>query len=400
MNIKPKILYITYDGLLEPLGQSQILAYLKILSKDFNISILSFEKKKDWLNEKNVHVVKTLIDDYSLDWMSLSYTSKPMPISTLYDITKGIYKALYIVLRRNVQIIHARGYISVLIAFVVSKFKNLKIIFDMRGFWPDEKVETGVWKQKNSNYFVFKFLEKQFFARSDAIVSLTKVGVDRIKEMVNIDKNKVETKVIPTCADLELFSLRNEKPKKLVMAHVGAVESRYEFDKTLHIFKKIQEIMSSELHIINKGEHDYIKGILEQNKISLSNVKIFESIYFDMPDHLSKISFGAFFPKKGFYLNGYFPTKLGEFLACGKPLVCGKINEDVETIIKENKVGVIIDFEKDISVEDKLRELIDISNSVGIEQKCRNVAENLFSAKKGARDYGSLYKSLLNQSLL
>ena len=397
MNIKPNILYITYDGLLEPLGQSQILSYLKILSKDFNISILSFEKKKDWLNEENVHAVKTLIDDYSLDWISLSYSSKLTPISTLYDIAKGIYKALHIVLRRNAQIIHARGYISVLIAFIVSKFKNLKIIFDMRGFWPDEKVETGVWKKKNSNYFVFKFLEKQFFARADAIVSLTKVGVDRIKEMVNIEKNKVKTKVIPTCADLELFSLHNEKPKKLVMAHVGAVESRYEFDKTLHIFNKIQEITASELHIINKGEHNYIKDILEQNKISLSNVKIFESIYFDMPDHLRKISFGAFFPKKGYYLNGYFPTKLGEFLACGKLIVCGKVNEDVENIIKENKVGVIIDSEKDISVEDKLRELIDISNSVGIAEKCRKVSENLFSAKKGARDYGSLYKSLLNQ---
>ena len=134
----------------------------------------------------------------------------------------------------------------------------------------------------------------------------------------------------------------------------------------------------------------------EENKISLSDVKIFESIYIEMPDHISKISFGAFFPKKGFYLNGYFPTKLGEFLACGKPLVCGKVNEDVESIIKENKVGVIIDLEKNISVEDKLNELIQISNSEGISEKCRQVSENLFSAKKGAEEYGSLYKSLLN----
>ena len=60
MKIKPKILYISYDGLLEPLGQSQILSYLKILSKDFSISVLSFEKKKDWLNKKNVSSIMTL----------------------------------------------------------------------------------------------------------------------------------------------------------------------------------------------------------------------------------------------------------------------------------------------------------------------------------------------------
>ncbi len=40
------ILYITYDGLLEPLGQSQVLAYLERMSDRLLIHIMSFEKKK------------------------------------------------------------------------------------------------------------------------------------------------------------------------------------------------------------------------------------------------------------------------------------------------------------------------------------------------------------------
>ena len=40
-----KILYITYDGLLEPLGQSQVLAYQERLAEDFDIFLLSFEPK-------------------------------------------------------------------------------------------------------------------------------------------------------------------------------------------------------------------------------------------------------------------------------------------------------------------------------------------------------------------
>ena len=42
------VLYITYDGMLEPLGQSQILAYQEHLAKGRSIHILSFEKSKDW----------------------------------------------------------------------------------------------------------------------------------------------------------------------------------------------------------------------------------------------------------------------------------------------------------------------------------------------------------------
>ena len=42
-----KVLYITYDGLADPLGQSQILPYIKGLSsKELQFTILSFEKEK------------------------------------------------------------------------------------------------------------------------------------------------------------------------------------------------------------------------------------------------------------------------------------------------------------------------------------------------------------------
>ena len=37
------ILYITYDGLLEPLGQSQVLAYQEKLGNNFNIILLLFQ---------------------------------------------------------------------------------------------------------------------------------------------------------------------------------------------------------------------------------------------------------------------------------------------------------------------------------------------------------------------
>ena len=44
------ILYISYDGMLEPLGQSQVLAYLKRLANGRRIHLISFEKADDWVN--------------------------------------------------------------------------------------------------------------------------------------------------------------------------------------------------------------------------------------------------------------------------------------------------------------------------------------------------------------
>ena len=43
-----KSLYITYDGLSDPLGGSQIVPYLKIISQNRSLSVLSFEKEKNF----------------------------------------------------------------------------------------------------------------------------------------------------------------------------------------------------------------------------------------------------------------------------------------------------------------------------------------------------------------
>ena len=46
-----RALYISYDGMLEPLGQSQVMAYQQKLAKSNVVHILSFEKAPDWANE-------------------------------------------------------------------------------------------------------------------------------------------------------------------------------------------------------------------------------------------------------------------------------------------------------------------------------------------------------------
>ena len=42
---RKKILYISYDGILDPIGESQILSYLEKLCKDFDFYLITFEKK-------------------------------------------------------------------------------------------------------------------------------------------------------------------------------------------------------------------------------------------------------------------------------------------------------------------------------------------------------------------
>ena len=71
-----KVLFITYDGILEPLGYSQILSYLIHLSKNNKIHILSVEKEDDLKNKKYYLQINKLLKQNNIYWEYLKYSKK------------------------------------------------------------------------------------------------------------------------------------------------------------------------------------------------------------------------------------------------------------------------------------------------------------------------------------
>ena len=63
-----KIIFVTYDGLLEPLGYSQILSYLTGLSEKYKLYILSFEKENDLHNYKYYEKIKKILSKNNIFW--------------------------------------------------------------------------------------------------------------------------------------------------------------------------------------------------------------------------------------------------------------------------------------------------------------------------------------------
>src|SRR5688572_19795389 len=79
------VLYLSYDGLTDSLGQSQILPYLiGLASQGFSITILSFEKEHRFLSEKEN--VSRQCHDQGITWIPLRYHKNPPVLSTVYDV--------------------------------------------------------------------------------------------------------------------------------------------------------------------------------------------------------------------------------------------------------------------------------------------------------------------------
>src|ERR1041385_5318103 len=108
---KTNVLYLTYDGLTDPLGQSQILPYILGLSKNgFDFTVLSFEKPKQF--SKLFREIDSICVENGIAWVPLTYHKSPPILSTLYDLLMLWHKTEKTYAKKKFEIVHCRSYIT------------------------------------------------------------------------------------------------------------------------------------------------------------------------------------------------------------------------------------------------------------------------------------------------
>lgn len=393
------ILYISYTGVMEPLGHSQVYQYLKSLSEDHEILLITYEKPDD-LNE-NPRVAETterLASD-GIDWYPFKYHKSPPIPATLWDIFRGILLGLYLVKRHNVEILHARSYIAGSIAMVLDAISQTKFIFDMRGFWVDERVDAGIWSTESWIYSLMKKNEQCLLEQADVVVSLTEVGIDVIKGLSHVDTSDTEFRMIPTCVNLELFTPEKcDKNGKFTICYLGSVGTWYLFDEVLECFSILRESKAdSVLKIINRGDHDYVRERLDAHDIPERAVSIQALDHRNVPSALSTVDAGILFYKPTFSRKGTSPTRLGEFLAAGVPCLTNYGIGDISELLEENRVGVVLKGFDEKEKRRAVEALNRLAEADGIEGRCRRLAEQYYALETGVRKYDELYRQLASR---
>lgn len=394
--MKKNCLYISYDGMLEGLGYSQVVSYLIKLSNEFNIFLLSFEKKSDLKCADEVSMLENLLKESGVVWIRLKYHKSPPVVSTLYDLMCGILVGIYLVRKLDIKLIHSRSYVPALIGYFLKRLFNVRLIFDMRGFWPDERVDANQMSKNSIVYKIAKYCEKMFICNSDAIVSLTKVAaIDMRNRYFTNDTNR-RIYVIPTCVDLDRFNISEHKSKNLVIGYVGTVTGWYEFEHTVRCFRiLLNKLDDAKILIVNKGEHDYIRKMLGIYSVPDSRVEIITASQREIHKYISKMNVSVFFIKKTYSKTASSPTKLGELLASG---VCCLTNDgigDVSEILNENDVGEIVYEYTDPHLECAIDNLLSKFNNPSIQERCRSCAIKYYSLESGVAKYTEIYNSLL-----
>jgi glycosyltransferase involved in cell wall biosynthesis len=281
-------------------------------------------------------------------------------------------------------------------ALVLKRLTGVKYIFDMRGFWADERVDGGLWPRDGRMYWVAKWFERRFLLSADHVVSLTQAAATEMKSFPYLSERLPAITIIPTCADLDRFIASPVDPQEsFILGYVGSVGTWYLFDSVLETFIMLRQSNSSaRMLIVNHGGHAYIRERMLALAVPVDCVDLTSASHAQIPQLMSSMDAGIFFYKPSYSRAACAPTKLAEFLGCGIPCLSNTGVGDMAEILEGERVGVAVNSFSQDALRIGVERLLALRAESGMAARCRAVAEKHFSLEQGVRLYASVYDAL------
>ncbi len=404
--MKKSTLYITYDGLTDPLGKAQIIPYLISIAKHpRKLTVLSFEKKK---LSSQIDETKKNLKNYNIDWVHLNFSHNLGIISKIIDLIKLLFFSFFLIIKYNIKIVHGRGALPTFFGYLIKKIFNIKLLFDCRGMWVNERADNNQWKLNNWFYVkifkIFKNIENKLFLNSDAIIVLTNNIHNHLTSLYNI---KDKTFIIPCCVDYEQFkndnSINNLQILKkefnidehqYIFYYSGSLGGIYQLDEMLNLFKYICKTFKNSYFIFFTPNLDILSKKLKNNKYE--NIK--KNIRFKnvdrslLPKFISLCDIMIYFIKPTFSKKASSPTKLGESLSLGVPVVTNKGIGDIESLFENINPGFLFDKIDQDNFDLFLKKIPLIKKLKG--SQLRNKSKIYFDINNALASYKKAYSKL------
>jgi glycosyltransferase involved in cell wall biosynthesis len=406
-----RVQYITYDGLTSLIGQSQVWPYLKGLSAaGHQFDVISFEHRERL--ERIGDAVARDVAASAINWHPCTFRSRPPILAKLLDQREMIGTAGRLAASGRVDAVHARSYVAADAALKLKRRFGLPFIFDMRGFWVDERRDGGRWRQSNPLYRQiyrrWKIRERALTAESDHIVVLTKAAKSVVEGWDDYRGQPVT--VIPCCIDHSAFGLRAPGPRKAaretldigdaatVLVYLGSVGTNYLLGDMLRFFSRLRRARPGAKFL-------FIGWLAREEVLAAANalgieidaedIIIQPSEHGEVPFWLATADIAIGLRQPSFSSLGASPTKLAEYLACGLPVVVNDGVGDVGAIVEQLGAGAVLSTMSDDEMDGVVSRLDDILaiDPADLRERSRKIHDMPVALEKYQQVYDSIAAS-------
>jgi colanic acid biosynthesis glycosyl transferase WcaI len=287
----------------------------------------------------------------------------------------------------------------------IARCKRVPFVFEVRDLWPESLAAVGMGNEKSRLYRSLEKIAGFLYRRSDHIVVVTAAFKDHLvrhwrvpAEKISIVQNGVETGIFsPDNADL---SMRQELQMegKFVVSYIGTIGMAHGLDTLIQTAIQLQ-ITHPHVAFLLVGE-----GADRERICALANARGLTNLHFAgpqprerIPAYITASDVCVVLLKKSEIFETVIPTKMLEFMSCGRPVIIG-VEGQARKIIENAAAGIWTTPE---SVQDLTKAIIQLEGNCALGKQFglngRNYILQHFSRRETAKQYLALLESLIGQ---
>jgi glycosyltransferase involved in cell wall biosynthesis len=309
-----------------------------------------------------------------------------IPFLIAYELPIIIFR----ILKEKPDIIHCRSYPASLLGLIAKIFTRKKLIFDMRGVYPEEgNFLFPSWHKRSINFRAWKKLEKLLLLFSDKIIVVS----NEFKHHVNcITKNSIPPEKISTviCGTPQVLSstdFSREAGLPIKIVYSGTIDGWTSPELLAEIYNKIiikNPTLQLHLNIYTNTPADKIKTAFDGACIPSHRYSVASLKSKDVPSKLAENDLSLLVRENSIVNNVSFPVKISEYIAAGTPILTNRHIKGGQEFILQSQTGISLE-DNDFS----LSELVE--NIAKYRNNCKNALPDL---NKSAADYLEIYAKL------
>ncbi|MGH3427979.1 MAG: glycosyltransferase, partial [Mycobacteriales bacterium] len=385
----------------DPLVHSQVVAYLAGLAqRGHTVHLLTFEPAQTAARRRTIGGE---LGSRGIRWHSLRYHKRPSLPATVFDTLSGAFAAARLVRRHRLDAIHARNHVPAAMALIACRLVPCRMIFDIRGLMADEYADAGRWKRGGIAYRLTEWIQRGALRRADGVVTLTEAVRPYLSEA---RAGSDTTFVIPCCADLEQIERRSHEREaarteldagdRPTTVYVGKFTGWYMEREMADFFSVARRSRTDLLFlIVTQADPAPMLRELERCEVGPEDYRILRAEPEEIGRYLAAADFGISLIRPCFSKISSSPTKIGEYLAAGLPVVSTKGIGDVDALLRGNRVGTLLGDLSPSGYEAAAGAIGDLCADAGVRERCRTVAGELLSLREvGIPRYDELYRRL------
>lgn len=404
------ILYLSIDGLLDPLGQSQILGYVfGGRAEGLRFHFLTFEKPSR-LNRETILNTKTLLASRDYQWSYLIFQVRASLFFKIFGLLKFIFKAGIILNHGSFSHIHARSFIPVIAALILKAlFPTVKVILDTRGSWILERAES-----LNAKHFflpdlgaVSRCIQTLIYRRSDFVIFQTESAKSAFDLQIISKTSGSKSYLIRNSANFGVFKPLTPHQRELervrlgigrddlCLGYVGSLGTWYLDKEIMSIYFRLKCFYPSGKYKFLLVSPDPPSHGSDSLRASIFNGDI-DLIYIssrvaDLPFIYNCIDYLVCFIRPTPSKRASSPTKFPEAFACGTPVLTNSGIGDFDFLFPQLNCGLVA---ADLT-EESLNYVASQMKRLTYEERLelRSRCEPFFALDKACQQYSSLYES-------